>query len=236
MNVKDILPLFDVSAATIRKDLAILERASLILRTRGEVHLPAKTDLTPFESRSYINRDAKIRIAKKAVEMIDDGDVIILDSGTTTLEIAELLKNNRSITVLTNSIPIAHTLSNSQVAVTVVGGMLFGRNISTQGPDAEHYFSQVEVNKVFLGASGTRSDVGLTSLTPLEASIKRCMMRSAQKVFAVFDSTKFNCCGINLFADFSELDYIITDAPITDQALNHRLDKLKLECIVAGSD
>ena len=119
MNVKDIIPLFDVSAATIRKDLAILEKASLILRTRGEVHMPEKTDLTPFESRSYINKNAKSIIARKAVAMIEDGDAIILDSGTTTLEIANLLENRRNITVLTNSLPIAYALSNSQLSVSL---------------------------------------------------------------------------------------------------------------------
>ena len=235
VSVNDIIPLFDVSAATIRKDLSLLEEASLIIRTRGEVHFPQKTELTPFESRSNLNRVAKLAIAKAAVELINDGDTIILDSGTTTVEIAHLLVNRRNITVLTNSLPVAYALENSQVDVSLSGGILLRKNMSTQGPDAENFFSRVEVNKAFVAASGVRSTLGLTSLSPLEASVKQCMIRAAKEVYAVLDSTKFKSCGIIMFTDFNELDYIITNAPISDPALLETFEELNLKCIIEES-
>ncbi|ADK81796.1 DeoR/GlpR family DNA-binding transcription regulator [Sediminispirochaeta smaragdinae] len=233
INVKDLFPLYPVSSATIRKDLSILEEANLIIRKRGEAHIVDSNTLTPFELRSRINHEIKVEIAKCAVNFINDGDSIILDSGTTTLEIARLLSNKNSITVLTNSLPVATVLANTQVSVSLSGGMLFSQNMSTQGPDAEAFFSRVKVDKAFIAASGVRLNEGLAALSPFEAHLKRFMIKAANEVFGVFDSTKFDAAGINLFAGYGDIDYVITDKTHLPEMALEKFERDGLSYILA---
>ncbi len=232
VNVQELFPLFDVSTATIRKDLAALEEANLIFRKRGEAHITRTSELTAFEARCEIHKRAKQLIAAEAVKFIEDGDSIILDSGTTTIEIAKLLVDRKNLSVLTNSIPVANILANTEVSVSLSGGILFSKNMSTQGPDAEAFFRKVAVNKAFIAASGVQPDIGMASLSLFEATLKMCMIESSKTVFAVIDSSKFSNSGINLFAEFSKLDYIITEKPLTDRKLTERLAQEGVTCIV----
>lgn len=237
MKVRDIISLFDVSAATIRKDLTLLEESGLLRRTHGEVHAIAQNGLqmTPFEARSFLCIEAKRKIAQAAAQQINDGESIILDSGSTTAEIAKLLVDRKNLTVITNSLPVALALSSSAVTVIIVGGMFLGQNISIQGPDAEAFLQQIEADKAFISATGVRNNIGLTASNPLEASIKKCMIHAAHKVYAVLDSSKFSIGSINLFADFSEIDTLITEALPDDLSLTQRFDALGTQIILADS-
>ena len=234
INVSDLISMFDVSAATIRKDLTLLERVGLVFRTHGEVHIATQREsITPFETRGCLHADAKRAIAKAAVSEIHDGESIILDSGSTTLEIAKLLTDFQQLTVITNSLPAAMVLSTSKVTVTLVGGLLLGKNLSVQGPESERYLKQVEVDKAFIASTGVRRNIGLVASNALEASVKNCMMKAARKVYAVLDSSKFSISSIELFADFSEIDAIITEKPIADSQQAIRFRELGTQVIVA---
>ena len=233
LSVAELLPFFDVSPVTVRKDLALLEEEGLIVRTHGEVHI-VKREATSFEARRGMNMEAKSSIAKAAAELVRDGDTIILDSGTTTLEIARLLADRRGITVLTNSLPVAYALDGSQLLVSLAGGLLFHQNMSTQGPDTEKFFADVQVDKAFMAASGIRSDQGLAALSAIEAGTKRSMLKAAREVYAVVDSSKFATSSVYAYAAFEELDCVITDSPIRDPALRKRFKALGLKCLLAG--
>ena len=234
MFVKDIIPQFSVSAATIRKDLSILQDAGMLQRTHGEVHISQQTDpVTPYEARSGLNTEAKEAIARRAVQEIRDGESIILDSGTTTIEIARLLKNRTNLTVITNSLPIAMTFSTSQVSVTLVGGILLGKNLSVLGPDAEAYLQNIVVDKTFISAPGIRSQYGLVTSHPLEASIKRKMIESGRKVYAVLDSSKLSKTSVHPVAAFSEIDYLVTELPVLDEELQKTLRESRVQVLVA---
>ena len=131
VEVHDLIAMFDVSAATIRKDLTLLEQSGLVFRTHGEVHIANQNErILSFESRSSLRTEAKKAIAQEAVKTIHEGDSIILDSGSTTLAIAELLRDFQHLTVITNSVPAALTLNNTQLLVIMVGGILHGQNLS----------------------------------------------------------------------------------------------------------
>lgn len=234
VEVHDLIAMFDVSAATIRKDLTLLEQSGLVFRTHGEVHIANQNErILSFESRSSLRTEAKKAIAQEAVKTIHEGDSIILDSGSTTLAIAELLRDFQHLTVITNSVPAALTLNNTQLLVIMVGGILHGQNLSIQGPEAEKYLSQIEADKAFICSSGVRKDVGLVTSNSLEGRVKHCMIKAAHKVYAVLDSAKFTTGGIDLFADFSELDCVITEKSIQDPAIQARLQALGTEVIVA---
>lgn len=234
-EVKDLLSQFDVSAATVRKDLTALESAGMIIRTHGEAHLVERksTQMTPFEARSCLHLEAKQQIALAAAKEIHDGDSIIMDSGSTTLEIAKLLVDRQNLTIITNSLPIAYILSSSPVSVILVGGMFQGQNFSTQGPEAEAYFQRIEADKLFISSTGVRHVIGMVASDQLEASIKKSMIGAAHTVYAVLDSSKFSIGSINLFANFSEIDYLITEKRFDDCSLTERFEQLGTKIIIA---
>ena len=233
-NVHDLFPLFDVSEATLRKDLTLLQEMHLIQRTRGEVHTVSDTDVTPMESRSTQNIKAKQAIARAAVSFIKEGDSIILDSGSTTLEIARLLTSMNDLKVVTNSIPIATVLANSRVEVLMSGGMLLKENLGLQGPEAEKFFRDIEVDIAFIAASGVRPQVGLSSQNSLECSLKQAMMRAGRYKCAVIDSSKFEKSGIYLYAHFDDFDTIISEAKVPNTALEQLAEKEKVNWVIAN--
>ena len=234
IEVRDLIPMFDVSAATIRKDLMTLEQAKLVFRTHGEVHVDTQNkSMLSLDVRSNLRSEAKKAVAQAALEEIQDGGNIILDSGSTTLEIAKLLTGYQHLTVITNSLPIALALKDTQIMVNVIGGIFLGQNLSIQGPEAEKYLSQIEVDKAFISSSGVRREIGLTTSNSLEGRIKHCMLKAARKTYAVLDSAKFSTSSVELFADFSEIDCIITDKPIENPAQKERFEQLGTQLIIA---
>ncbi|MGI9862900.1 DeoR/GlpR family DNA-binding transcription regulator [Moorella naiadis] len=223
---------FSVSPVTIRKDLEALEKSLMVTRTRGGVILAKAAPAPPFISRAELHFEEKMLIAKTAAEMVEDDDSILLDSGTTTLAIARQLLNRQKLTVVTNSLPIAYTFGNSNVNVMLTGGTLLGTQMSLIGPETEEYLSRIQVNKLFLGASGVRGTMGLTTSSSLEAQVKRQMIKVAKKVILVADHSKFNSTSIVLFADFKQIDCVITTQPLDDSFLQH-FNKLGIEVIYA---
>jgi DeoR/GlpR family transcriptional regulator of sugar metabolism len=234
--VNDLIPLFDVSAATIRKDLSMLEEMRLVQRTHGEVHINSNSDVTPIEHRSIQNIQAKLAIAKKAVSLISNDNSIILDSGTTTIEIARLLVSFIGITVITNSLPIAMVLANSKVNVLMPGGILLGENLSTQGPETERYFNGLEADIAFIAASGVRPNTGFASQNPLECSVKQSMLKAARHTCVVVDTSKFTKSGVHLFAKFEEFDTVITETTVQEAALEKLAREKKVEWLIAENE
>jgi len=235
ISLRALFGRFDASEATVRRDLALLEERGLIMRRRGEAYVLKKSLESAFALREHRNQLAKQRIARLAATLIQEHDTIILDAGTTTLEIAKLLVERSNLTVLTNSLPVANTLSQTNVSLLLAGGHLFSQNMSTQGPEAEAVFKKVEVNKTFIAASGVRASIGLETLNPYEAEIKRLMVQSGKQVYGVIDASKFDTAGINVFCAFDELDYIITDQKIADRAIMEKLKKEGVQVLTPGT-
>lgn len=233
VRTQELLQLFPVTPPTLRRDLSILEDAEMIVRTHGAARIASQKDaITPFEARSSLHLEAKKTIAKEAASLIEEGDSIILDSGTTTLEIARLLVDRTNLNIFTNSLPIATLFSTSNVNVTLTGGMLLGRNFSLQGPDAEEYLRRIEVDKTFVAASGVRASYGLVNSHAMEASIKKCMIDVGKTVYAVIDSSKFSAHSIHPSGEWASLDYIITDTPIEDEEINAQIHQAGVKVIV----
>jgi DeoR/GlpR family transcriptional regulator of sugar metabolism len=150
--VAELAERFGVSEATIRRDLTILEQMGVLQR---ELQL---------EERVTRHLEEKIRIGQKAAELIEDGDIIILDAGTTTIHIAKAIKARRSITVVTNALNIAMELMGSPgIEVIFIGGSLRPRTAAAVGPFAEQMLSQINADKVFLATNGISLERGLTT-------------------------------------------------------------------------
>ena len=235
MPVRDIVPLFHVTAPTIRKDLTHLEKLGLVVRTHGEVHMPTESPIDiPLQARTGLYREAKISIAYEAVKHIKNGDSIVLDAGSTTLEIAKLLVNFDKLTVITNSLPIAMALSESSVTVCMLGGLLFGHELTLMGPETEDGLGRIEANKTFISPDGIRSNYGFVATQPIDAGTKKAMVKAGNTVYAVLDSTKLEQTSVYPFAAFGDVDYLITEKDVTNQNLKSAMLAEGIEIIVSN--
>jgi DeoR family fructose operon transcriptional repressor len=203
----------DVTAETIRRDLTSLERQGVLRRVHGGAIPVTRLGFEPaVNQRSERCTEEKERIAKAALAELPQEGAVLLDSGTTTARIAESLPLDRELTIVTNSIPIALTLSvrpNLQVLVT--GGRIRSRTLAGVGDWATDALSRVRVDVAFIGANGISPEFGLTTPDQSEAAAKRAMIQAARRAVVVADHTKLGEDYFARFADLTEVDTIITD-------------------------
>lgn len=169
-----------------------------------------------LEDRYQLASDPKKRIAQAAVAMIQEGMTIILDSGSTTMLIAEALTKHANITVITNSLPAAFMLAdNKDITLVVCGGTVRHKTHSMHGTIAERSLQGISADLMFVGADGIDTQNGITTFNE-GYSISSVMAAAAHKVVAVLDATKFNRRGFNQVLPIDEIDCIITDDSIKD--------------------
>lgn len=217
--VGDLAEMFATSSITIRKDLEYLHRKGLIHRTHGgalPVASGALEDLTLHE-KEKLHHDEKVRIAKAAVEMIKEGQCIILDSGTTTTAIARVLRSQpiRHLTVITNAVNIAATLAGTEFEVVLTGGTLRKNSFSLVGPHAADIMREISADVLFLGMDGFDPKSGLYTPNMLEARVNRAMVEAAKKVVAVCDSSKFGRRSLSLIVPAAAVHHVITDKKLS---------------------
>jgi DeoR family fructose operon transcriptional repressor len=231
--VQELCQAFDVSEATIRRDLKELEDAKLLKRTHGgAISLESVNYEAPFADREITNQAEKIAIAKKAVELIENGDTILLDSGTTTLQLAKLLSAFTNLSVVTNSLLIAKELQHLPgIETLVTGGTLRKETIAMVGPIADHTLSMIRVDKAFVATNGLDVKVGLTTPNLIEAATKRSMIQSAKQVILLTDRSKFGKVSLAKFADVSDIHVCITDQG-TPGAFVEQLESRGIEMIL----
>lgn len=223
---------FDVSSVTIRNDLDFLEMKGILHRTHGGALLRKNVYEDPtLEEKQKLHSEEKQLIGGKAAEMIEDGDSILLDSGTTTLEIARRLNNKQNLTVMTNAIQIAMDLMRkNEMTVMLTGGTIRSESYSLVGPDAEAVISNYFFDKLFLGVDGLDMDHGLTTPNPMEAQLNRIMVERSREVIAVTDSSKLGRHSFSFICDLDVISTIITDSKITPE-FEKRLKKKDINII-----
>jgi DeoR family transcriptional regulator, aga operon transcriptional repressor len=214
-----------VSEVTIRNDLNWLEQKNMLVRARGGAMKAERvgTDFTLSE-KNKLHYQEKLRIGKAAAALIENGDTIILDSGTTTMEINNNLSNIESLTVITNALNIANKLVEQEhVDVIVPGGFLRKNSLSLVGSTAEESFKNYFCDKLFLAVDGFNTTFGLSTPNVEEAHLNRVMISIAKQVIVVTDSSKFHKRSFAFIAPISAVDVVITDAGIPEE------DKKRLE-------
>ncbi|WP_026907841.1 DeoR/GlpR family DNA-binding transcription regulator [Paucisalibacillus globulus] len=220
----------DVSAMTIRRDLDQLEEEGKVIRVHGgAVGANSLTKETPFLTKEGRNIEQKRMIAQKALSLIQDGQTILLDSGTTTIELARLLKTKNHLTVITNDIKIAAELVDSKLKVIVTGGELQNDVGALFGPQAHHFLNQIHVDLFFLGAHAIDLEAGITSPTFEKSLIKQLMIKAAARTWLLADSSKLNQKAFSKVCDLNELKGFITDDGMSEQIrliLSERLEIL----------
>ena len=232
VKISALAEMCNVSQVTIRKDITQLEEQWLIVRYHGRISI-VNAETTPYFIREDANCAQKRLVAREALKLIRPSDTIILDAGTTTMAIAEEMIHLPPRNIVTNSIPIATQLRNTNHTITMSGGVLLNRSMCTVGPDAEAFFNKIEADKVFLGCYGLRENQGLTTNIILEASVKRAMLHAAKEVIAVFDGSKFSQTALEMFAGFEEIDKVITTHPLEETPVLKELEQRGIQVIFA---
>jgi DeoR family transcriptional regulator of aga operon len=212
----------NLSAATIRRDFSFLEKQGQCFRKRGGAIRSTQgvTVELPYEIKQRHRIAEKKRIAEAAAELVEDGDTLILDAGSTTYALALLLLSKQRITVVTNDLQIAFKLaSNPNISLICTGGMARANVFSLQGSQVESFIKNLRVDKSFLGADAIHSDQTVTNVNFEEVPIKQAMLHAAKQVFLMADSTKFEKTGFVKVCDLSDVDAIITDSGIPQDKL-----------------
>lgn len=219
MRVDELSEEFDVSTVTIRNDLDFFEEKGLIHRTYGGALLRNNVYNDPsLEEKQKINVDKKRRIGEYAAGLVNDGDSIILDSGTTTREIALRLKDKKNMVLMTNAINTAVELAGvSEIQLMLTGGVLRDKSYSLVGPEAERTMNNYYFDKLFLGVDGMDFEHGLTTFNPQEAQLNRLMVERSNQVIAVTDSSKFGRHSFSYICDLSPIGMVITDDEISKE-------------------
>lgn len=212
-SVRDLAERFDVTASTIRRDLERLEAMDLVKRTHGGA-IPVKQSETPHHFKEELHRTEKAAIGRAMAERVLEGQTILLDGGTTTLEVARQLENQR-LTVVTGDLRVALAVARKQtIHLVFIGGELLPNAFSMWGPTSVQQLSNLRVDVAIFGAD-TVGDDGIYSATSYELELKRLMRSIARQAFFVADSSKFGREA--LFKVFGMEDFT---AGITDSLLD----------------
>jgi DeoR/GlpR family transcriptional regulator of sugar metabolism len=194
LNVSELAERFGVSVVTIRKDLDELGAEGLLERTFGGAVFSHRSRFNrSFLQRALEHREEKRAIAAAALENIQDGDTIILDAGTTTLALAQLLKEHvKSVFVITCSIPMTLELSSAGYDMLLLGGMVRNKSLALLGCETLRTIERYRADKAFLGSTGFTAEMGHSTPDADDALIKEALMRIADKTCVLVDSSKFD--------------------------------------------
>jgi DeoR family transcriptional regulator of aga operon len=228
--VIDLANRFETSQVTIRKDLEALHEHGLIHRTHGGA-LPAREGALEdptLREKEKLHRKEKLAIAAASAKMVQEGQVVILDSGTTTTEIARALRGFKNVTIVTNAVNIAAELSGSHVEVILTGGTLRQNSFSLVGPIAEETLRRLSADLLFLGVDGFDVQHGLSTPNLLEAKVNRTMVEVSKRTVAVCDASKFGRRSLSLIVPPTALHEVITDRAVPKNDLR-TLKKMGIE-------
>ena len=222
VSVAELARRFGVSTVTVRADLTALDDIGALVRVHGGALPRSESDELPIDIKQSLHRAEKVRIATAAVELIRDGETIILDSGTTTAEIAKQIRGLKlgSLNVITNALNVAVLLASVPfVNLVIPGGVLRRRSWSLSGPQAEQAIRDLQADTLFLGVDSLDPEVGLMTPYLLEAQLNAQMIRIARKVVAVTDSSKLLRRNLSVISPVEQVDLLITDRKADAQCI-----------------
>lgn len=227
IKVTELAEQLNVSEGTIRNDLSALEEENQIMRVRGGA-VPRMQRISgghQYEERVRVNADAKERIARWAANMVEDGDTILLDASTTVVHMVDYLQTRRDLTIITNGLETARRLSALRDStVIVLGGILRRDGITLSSLLSAAMLDGLHVRTAFVSCAGFSPTDGLTETDVGQSELKAAMLKTAQRVVALVDSSKFDRVALSCFARLSEIDHVFTDTT----APAHILDQVRL--------
>ncbi|MEC3953934.1 DeoR/GlpR family DNA-binding transcription regulator [Nocardia sp. CDC153] len=236
VSVAELAERYDVTAETVRRDLAALDRMGLVRRVHGGA-MPAAA-LTALElgttEREHSRSPEKDRIAKAALEFLPpSGGSVLFDAGTTTGRVAALLPADRELVTVTNSLPIATRLSGHPgVQVHLLGGRVRGLTQAAVGPQTLHALGELRVDVAFIGTNALTAGHGLSTPDTDEGAVKHAMIATAHRVVVVTDSSKLGREDFARFATLDDIDVLVTDAELP-APLRNELEQFEIDVVIA---
>ncbi len=220
LSVEDLVGRFKVSAVTLRSDLGHLAGQGHLIRSYGGAILQEAGEDFPISVKQSINHVEKGRIAQAAAQLIEPKQTIILDSGTTSAELAKAIKRRQisGLTVITHALNIAQEFINSpQISVIVIGGLMRHVAASLVGPQAERMLRDLGANHFFLGIDGLTAELDLTTPDLLEAQLNTLMMQSAAETTLIADASKFGRRSLSSIGNVQQVRRVITDSRANEE-------------------
>jgi DeoR family transcriptional regulator of aga operon len=224
---KELAATLNVDASTIRRDLDALARAGRLQRTHGGARAFAGAVDVPYAIKQWEHVAAKQAIAAAACALVQEGDRVLLDSGSTTYQLAVELRSRRDLTIVTNDLLIGSAVADYPgVRLLVTGGEMLSSTYTLFGDRAVSFVEALRVDWTFLGVDAIDVDTGITNTNTLEIPLKRMMLAAARTRIALADSSKFGQHALVRVADVRELDGIITDDGLADEEAARYGDRL----------
>lgn len=211
VTLKELEDHFNVSMNTVRRDVAKLIKDPRFEKVYGGVSVK-KNDLVSFENRNVENKNIKKVISEKAASLIEDGDLIYIDSGTTTKYILDYLKHDISLTIITNSLDVVlKSEAFDNVSVFLIGNIFKRETRSFVGLTPDHVIEKYNISKAFMAATAVSVNNGLMNSDFMEYEIKKSIVSKANKIYLLTDESKFSKSTLLTYAHLEDLDGIITD-------------------------
>jgi DeoR family transcriptional regulator of aga operon len=235
VSISDLSARLGVDRSTVRRDLRELERRALAQRTRGGALAGPASGLAdiPYAVKRIEHTPEKQAIGRAAAELVQDNEAIILDSGSTTYQIARALQRRRNLSVVTNDLNVAMCLAESPgIQLILTGGILLESVYTLVGPRTVEELRGVHVDKVFLGADAIHHETGITNVTLVEVEVKRAMLAAARQKIVVADSSKFEHRALAPICGLDKIDLVFTDDGLEPDI--RRLYDERLTCVAVN--
>lgn len=234
VSLDELMDVFKVSKNTIRRDVQELVEKGDFKKVYGGVAVDddTRTKLESFHDRQVRNQIEKEMIGKSAANYVEDGDIIFIDSGTTTIEMIEFIKN-KQVTVITNSLDfIVRALPYENLNVITAGGILERKTNSFGSLKYMDILNAYNINKAFMASTGISLSNGVTNASPLESELKATIVNRSSKVFLLVDHDKFDKYGLMTYCRLDKIDYLVTDIKPNEVYQNYA-DKNGIQIVVA---
>ncbi|MEH6681430.1 MAG: transcriptional repressor AgaR [Sediminicola sp.] len=218
VDISELAQMFGVSEVTIRNDLAKLENRNVLVRARGGAMKmdPVGVDYTISE-KDKINIKAKQSIGLKAADFVNDGDTIMIDSGTTVMQLVRKLTKKNDLTIITNALNVVNHIHNYEnIQIIIPGGFLRKKSFSLIGIPAERNIRNYFCDKLFLGIDGLDVDYGLSTPNVEEAHLNGIMIEMSKQLIVLADSSKIGKRSLAFICPVSKIDILITDSGISN--------------------
>jgi len=212
VTLDQLCRVFDVSKNTIRRDLKEIISGGNFKKIYGGVTVKDSKDLPPFSERNISNLEAKKKIAAKAAELVEDSDVIFIDSGTTTIHMIDYIKDRKNLTIITSNLEVMiRVIPYENIKLITLSGELDRNTLSFTGDTASMVLKSYNISKAFMASAGVSVDGGVTNSSTKEYDIKSTAVKRSNSVYLLASKEKFNVVAIMTYCTLDKLTGLIAD-------------------------